>query len=102
MDPKDGINPNWSAFYFSNSRVPLKSISVNGFEMQRAEFNFWVHSTPLGSAPYKIVLTAQDGEKLDVTVNDMIKSQDLKVQFGGAGLTQLLPATEAPKPAAAG
>lgn len=81
MDPKDGINAYWSAFYFSNYRYPLTSVRMNGVPLNRQTFNFWVHSAPLGSAPYTLELQSDNGHLLNVTVDDVLKSQDLGVQF---------------------
>jgi hypothetical protein len=36
--PQDGINAQWQAFYFSNAKYPLKSVSLNGKELERNEF----------------------------------------------------------------
>lgn len=36
--PQDGINPQWQAFYFANTKYPLKSVKINGLALQRNEF----------------------------------------------------------------
>ena len=81
LDPKDGINAFWSAFYVSNSRLPLSRVTLDGKELERQQFNFWINSAPLGAAPHKLELEAQNGDKLTTTVDDMLKSQDLGIQF---------------------
>ena len=35
---QDGINAQWQAFYFSNAKYPLKSVTINGKPLQRNEF----------------------------------------------------------------
>lgn len=36
--PQDGINPQWQAFYFANTKYPLQAVRLNGDELQRNEF----------------------------------------------------------------
>ena len=36
--PQDGINAQWQAFYFSNARFPLKTVTLNGKPLDRNEF----------------------------------------------------------------
>lgn len=81
LDPKDGINNFWSAFYFSNALVPLKKVILDGNELKRQTFNFWVNPAPLGSAPHTLELESITGKKITTKVADMLKSQDLGVQF---------------------
>ena len=81
LDPKDGINAYWSAFYFSNALYPIKSVTLDGNELKRQTFNFWVNPAPLGSAPHTLVLEDITGNKISTKVDDMLKSQDLGVQF---------------------
>ena len=81
MDPKDGTNPNWAAFYVSNTLYPLKSVILDGKKLERQTYNFWTLSGPLGSAPHTVELEADNGEKVSTQVDDVLKSLDLGVQF---------------------
>lgn len=45
---QDGINPQWQAFYFANAKYPLKTVRLNGMDLQRSEFQ--VGGTCTGSA----------------------------------------------------
>lgn len=80
-DPKDGSNENWQAFYVSNPAQALKSVMLNGKELQRQTFNFWVHSSSLGSAPYELEFVSLNGTSVVKTVDDVLKSMDLGINF---------------------
>jgi expansin (peptidoglycan-binding protein) len=82
QDPKDGINPYFTAFYVSNTKVPLVSMSINGQEYARQEFNFYTGGA-VGDGPYTIKLVGENGEELVTKVDDLFKTIDLGVQFGG-------------------
>ena len=43
----DGSNEWWQAFYFSNSRQPLAKVWLNGHQLQRSLYGYWVHSGQL-------------------------------------------------------
>jgi hypothetical protein len=43
LAPKDGINANWQAFFFSNFKYPLESVTLNGQPLQRDQYQFWQH-----------------------------------------------------------
>ena len=82
MDLKDGSNAWWRAFYFSNSRYPLSSVSINGRSLERQEFNFWTDRGYLETGPYKIVLTSLAGETIETTVDDILETtQNIGAQF---------------------
>ena len=85
MQPKDGGNPYWSAYYISNAQYPLKSVQINGVELARAEFGFWTMSAPLGAAPYAVELEAVNGKRVSATTDKMLEAQDLGVQFQAGG-----------------
>ena len=86
MDIKDGSNDWWRGFYFSNSRYPLRSISINGRDLERQEFNFWTDRGDLGKGPYKIALTASTGETVETTIDDVLKPfQTIGAQFSLTG-----------------
>ncbi|KAL4451677.1 hypothetical protein ABPG75_007339 [Micractinium tetrahymenae] len=55
ITPKDGINPQWQAFYFANAKYPLQA--------------FWVHAAPL-STPATFEFQAVNGATVSATVND--------------------------------
>ncbi|PRW44946.1 Expansin 1 [Chlorella sorokiniana] len=80
MAPKDGINPQWQAFYFSNAKYPLKSIKLNGVPLQRNEFQFWIHSGQL-STPCTLEMEAVTGATLTLTTSDPYKDQPLGGNF---------------------
>ncbi|KAL4448207.1 hypothetical protein ABPG75_005426 [Micractinium tetrahymenae] len=80
LTPKDGINPQWQAFYFANTKYPLKSVRLNGMELQRSEFQFWVHPAPL-SKPATFEFEAVNGAKVSATVDDPLRNQTLPVNF---------------------
>lgn len=82
MDPKDGSNGFWNAFYVSNTKVPVKSLIINGQEFQRQEFNFWSGGN-IGDAPYKVELISEAGEVLSALVENIFKTVDLGEQFAG-------------------
>jgi len=104
LDPKDGTNPYFTAFYLSNSRYPIANVTIDGTPYQRQTFGFWTGGS-LPPAPYTIAMTADNGQVVTVTVAELLKSQDLGVQFvdvaGGAGAPSN--STQGPPaPAAAG
>lgn len=80
-DPKDGSNAQWQAFYISNPAQSLATVKLNGVELQRQTFNFWVHSSSLGSAPYNLTFISQNGDTLTKSVSNVLKSQDLGINF---------------------
>ncbi|KAL4451678.1 hypothetical protein ABPG75_007340 [Micractinium tetrahymenae] len=69
ITPKDGINPQWQAFYFANAKYPLQAVRLNGQDLQRSEFQFWVHAAPL-STPATFEFQAVNGATVSATVND--------------------------------
>lgn len=79
--PKPGSNYFWQAFFLSNSRYPLKSVKLNGQQLSRSEFNFYVHGGQRPSGSVVLELIADSGDALNATINDMTKAQDLGVQF---------------------
>eukprot|EP00890_Picochlorum_soloecismus_P003290 jgi/Picsp_1/3962/NSC_01474-R1_carbohydratebinding protein len=82
MDIKDGSNDWWRGFFFSNSRYPLSSVSINGRVLERQEYNFWTDRGELEKGPYKIALTASTGETIETTVDDVLKmAQSIGAQF---------------------
>jgi expansin (peptidoglycan-binding protein) len=80
-DPKDGSNAQWQACYVSNPAQSLAAVKLDGVELQRQTFNFWVHSSSLGSAPYNLSFISQNGDTLTTSVSSVLKSQDLGVNF---------------------
>lgn len=81
VDPKDS-NPYYSAWYFSNYKRPISSVSINGAKLSYNNFNFWVLSSQMPSAPYKIELTADNGESVVAEVPSLgEKNLNLNVQF---------------------
>lgn len=78
--PKDGINPWFTAFYLSNSRYPIKSLKLNGVELDRSPFQFW---TQHGSMPEsgELEITADSGAVVKAQVKSFWDTQDLQIQF---------------------
>jgi expansin (peptidoglycan-binding protein) len=81
--PKDGQNPWFTSFYLSGSRYPIKSLKLNGQEMERSPYQFFtLHgSMPQGGATLEI--TADSGAVVTAKVGSFYEEQDLKVQFPG-------------------
>lgn len=80
MDPKDGSNGFWNAFYVSNTKIPLKSLEINGQPFNRQEFNFWSGGN-VGEAPFQIKLTGINDEVLTAIVDNLFQTNDLNKQF---------------------
>ncbi|EFN56252.1 hypothetical protein CHLNCDRAFT_51929 [Chlorella variabilis] len=77
LAPKDGINAQWQAFYFSNAKYPLKSVTLNGKPLDRNEFQFWVHAAPLADGPAEFVFEAVNGKKVKGRCDNPHKEQSL-------------------------
>lgn len=82
MDLKAGPNQWWRAFYFSMNKHPLANVTLDGRPLSKAEFGFWNDWNELGEGPHKLVLTSENGQTLEATVDDAMKeTQYLDVQF---------------------
>jgi len=81
FDPKDGITQFWQAFYLSNMRYPIKTAKLNGKELMRSPYQFFIHAAMMPTGPSNLTIVADNGETITATIDDMTKRQDLKVQF---------------------
>lgn len=82
MDLKAGPNQWWRAFYFSMNKQRLANVTLDGRPLSKAEFGFWNDWNVLGKAPHKLVLTSEDGQTLEASVDDVMKdTQYLNIQF---------------------
>ena len=70
---------------FSNLRVVLRAVRINGLNMQSTDFGYWVIHTPgeriAVSPPYVIDMLGVNGEVVSAKVMTLA-AQDLKVNFG--------------------
>ena len=69
------------AFYFSNTRLPLANVSLNGQPLGRQEFGFWTHSAPLPSSPVQFEFVAASGQKVTASCGNPLQPQVLDVNF---------------------
>ncbi|PSC67798.1 Expansin 1 [Micractinium conductrix] len=74
VTPKDGINAQWQAFYFANFRYPLNKVLLNGKELQREQFQFWIHSGEL-QTPATFELEAVNGQRVVATVDNATQGE---------------------------
>lgn len=79
--PKDGITPFWQAFYLANLRFPLRSVSLNGRELQRSPYQFFIHPAQQPGPGAVLELVADNGARISAVLDDVTKAQDLAVQF---------------------
>ncbi len=86
MDLKDSWNQWYRGFYFSMAADLIDKVTLDGRHLTPSQFGFWEdHSgSELGDGPHTIELTSVAGEKLRVTVDDVMKPmQYLNIQFTG-------------------
>lgn len=79
--PKQGSNPYWQAFYLSNYRFPIQKAYLNGVELERSQYQFFIHADLAPQCPCELVLEADSGSILNATIEDLFSQQDLGVQF---------------------
>ena len=75
------MNDNWHAVYLSNSAEPLASVTLDGNQLQRDQFNFWVHPGKLSGGPLSLVLTSVSGKQVTTTIDSVMTPKDLGIQF---------------------
>ncbi|KAL4419109.1 hypothetical protein ABPG77_004430 [Micractinium sp. CCAP 211/92] len=63
-----------------NILLTPKTVRLNGMDLQRSEFQFWVHPAPL-SSPATFEFEAVNGARVSTTVDDPLKNQTLPVNF---------------------
>jgi expansin (peptidoglycan-binding protein) len=81
FDSKDGSTAHWQAFFLANQRYPIKKAMLNGVELMRSPYRFFIHAGMAPECPCELELTADTGAVVKATVADLFGKQDLKVQF---------------------
>lgn len=84
MLPSDNNSPVFLGLNFSNSKVVLKAVSINGLQMERKAYGAWVIDTPGTNIqlqpPYSLQLVGVNNQQLAVRL-PALKAVDLEVNF---------------------
>lgn len=79
--PKDGINPFWQAFYLANARYPIRSVKMDGQELERSPFQFFTRHGAMPEGGATLEITADSGAVVKANLKSFWDVQDLQVQF---------------------
>ena len=85
MLPSDNNSRKFLGLNFSNFKVPITAVTINGLPLQRQPYGFWVIEAPPNQdlvirPPYTIELLGANGQPLVVQVPYLVPL-DLRVQF---------------------
>ncbi|EFN55474.1 hypothetical protein CHLNCDRAFT_133829 [Chlorella variabilis] len=82
LDPKSGGNKWWQELYIYNSAEGIESVSLDGTPLKRDTWGFWVHDGEFEKGgKHELTIRGESGRALTATVSDVLKSQDLGIQF---------------------
>lgn len=96
--PKDGVNAWFHAFYLSNSKMPIKSVTLDGKLLERNQFGFFSAYGDIGAGPWTLKIEGETGETVTSTISSFSEAS-LGVQFSGSGgsaLNAIVQAFEGP------
>lgn len=86
MLPSSNNAKDFLGLNFSNLKVLLKAVIVNGISMQYTNYGYWVISTPGKdipiSAPFTLQLVSVNNQQLEVRLAGLV-AQDLGINFNG-------------------
>ena len=75
------MNPFWQAFYLANSRYPIKSVKIDGQELDRSPYQFFTRHGSMPQGGCELEITADSGAVVKATLKSFWDEQDLQVQF---------------------
>jgi expansin (peptidoglycan-binding protein) len=64
---KSGSSAFWLAVQVINTGNPVASVSVGGYPLTRASYNYWIASSGEGSGPFDVQVTDTEGHQVTLT-----------------------------------